>query len=67
MWNDSYKIGEELARRQLSSAEVLIRKEFASNQYYYLSAQEAAVSAIQYLVHQFNPAIPNLTVEVEFY
>lgn len=65
--NDSYKVGEDLARKQLSSADMLIKKEFASNQHFYLSAQEAAISTIQCLVKQLNPEVPDLTVEVEFY
>lgn len=65
--NDSYNVGEDLARRQLSQADVLIKKAFASNQYFYLSAQEAAVSTIQCLVKELNPEIPELTVEVEFF
>ena len=65
--NDSYKVGEELAQRQLNSADMLIKKEFASNQRFYLSAQEAAVSTIQCLVKQLNPQNTDMTVEVEFY
>lgn len=65
--NDSYKVGEELAQRQLNSADMLIKKEFASNERFYLSAQEAAVSTIQCLVKQLNPQNADMTVEVEFY
>lgn len=65
--NDSYKVGEDLARKQLGAADALIKKEFASNQHFYLSAQEAARSTIQCLVKQFNPEVTDLTVEVEFY
>ncbi len=65
--NDSYKVGEELAQRQLNSADMLIKKEFASNERFYLSAQDAAVSTIQCLVRQLNPQNPDLDVEVEFY
>lgn len=65
--NDSYKVGEELARKQLGSADMLIKKEFASNQHFYLSAQEAARSTIQCLVKQLNPELPDLDVDVEFY
>lgn len=65
--NDSYKVGEELAQRQLNSADLLIKKEFASNQHFYLSAQKAAISMIQCLVKQLNPEVPELSVEVEFY
>ena len=67
MLNDSLKIGEEMARRQLSSADLLIKKEFASNQRFYLSAQEVAVSSIECLVKQLNPQVENLLVDVEFY
>lgn len=65
--NDSYKVGEELAQRQLNSADMLIKKEFASNQRFYLSAQDAAESTIQCLVRQLNPQNADMMVEVEFY
>lgn len=65
--DDNIRVGEDLARQQLEGADVLIKKELTSNQYFYQSAQDAAVTAIQYLVKQFNPDIPELTVEVEFY
>lgn len=67
IFNDSYSVGEDLARSQLNSADLLIKKEFASNQHFYLSAQEAAVSSIQCLVKQLNPKLPDMTVDVEFY
>lgn len=67
IFNDSYSIGEDLARTQLNSADLLIKKEFASNQHFYLSAQKAAVSSIQCLVKQLNPTLPDMTVDVEFY
>ena len=67
MFNGSYRQGEELARRQLSEADLLIKKEFAMNQHYYLSAQNAARSSIECLVYKMNPGISDLTVEVEFY
>lgn len=66
-FNGSYKEGEELARQQLSQAELLIKKEFASNQNFYLNAQAAAVSTIETLVKQLNPEVDNLVVDVEFY
>ena len=56
---NSYKVGEELAHQQLGAAELLIRKEFASNQYFYLSAQEAVRTTIQCLVRQMNPGVEN--------
>ena len=64
--NDSYKVGEDLAFQQLHLAELKIKKEFASNQHFYKSAQEAAKTTIQFLVKQLNPEIEDLTVEVEF-
>lgn len=67
IFNESYAVGEDLARAQLNSADLLIKKEFASNQHFYLSAQDAAVSSIQCLVKQLNPTVPDMTVEVEFY
>lgn len=65
--NESYKVGEKLAKQQLDKAYVLLTKEFTSNQNYYLNAQEAAKHAIETLVMQLNPEVPNLTVDVEFY
>ena len=66
-FNDSIRIGEDLARKQLSEADLLIKKEFMSNQHFYQSAQNAGRSAIEYLVRQFNPDLPDLTVEVEYF
>lgn len=66
-FNGSYREGEELARRQLNNAELLIKKEFISNQNYYLNAQKAAKTTIETLVKQLNPDVLDLTVEVEFY
>lgn len=65
--NESYSDGEDLARDQLSKADALIQREFESNEYYYKSAQEAAISSIICLVEQLNPDVEGLTVEVEFY
>ena len=65
--NESYKIGEDLAKEQLDKADALLKKEFTSNQNYYLNAQEAAKHTIEALVKQLNSDIPNLSVDVEFY
>ena len=65
--NGSYSEGEELAQRQLRQAELLIKKEFTSNQNFYLNAQKAAISTIKALVKQLNPKVENLVVDVEFY
>ena len=67
IFNGSYSIGEDLARQQLSQAELLIKKEFTSNQNFYLNAQEAAISTIETLVKQLNPKVEDLVVHVEFY
>ena len=65
--NDSFKAGEELGEKQTNAADLLIRKELASNQHFYLTAQNVAVTSIKCLVRRFNPGIPDLSVEVEFY
>ena len=67
IFNDSYKVGEELAQKQLNSASMLIKKEFVSNQKLYLSAQDAAKTSIETLVRQLNPDVEGLSVEVGFY
>ena len=65
--NGSYSDGEKLANQQLKQAELLISKEFTSNQNFYLNAQEAAISTMKALVKQLNPEVENLVVDVEFY
>ena len=65
--NGSYQKGEARARKQLEEAELLVRREFASNQYIFLNAQEAAISTIKCMIQQLNPGIDNLTIDVEFY
>lgn len=66
-FNGSYKQGEELANKQLGQGDLLIKKEFASNEHFYLNAQEAAVSTIQCLIRELNPKVENLTIDVKFY
>lgn len=67
IFNGSYRQGEDLARKQLSEGDLLIRKEFSSNPSFYHKAQDAAVSTITYLVKQLNPDETDLVVDVEFY
>ena len=67
IFNGSFGEGEDLARQQLSQAELLIKKEFTSNQNFYLNAQEAAISTIETLVKQLNHEVEGLVVDVEFY
>ena len=65
-WNGSYSDGVHLAVDQLNDADVRIKKALMANQYIYQNAQTVAVSMIENLVREFNPDIPDLTVEVEF-
>lgn len=67
IFNGSYKEGEELAMKQLGQGDVLIKKEFQSNQGYYVTAQKSAKTSIINLVQQLNPNVENLNVDVEFY
>ena len=67
LFNGSYKEGEDLARQQLGEPELLIRKEFTSNQNYYISAQNSARTIISNLIKQLNPDNSELSVDVEFY
>jgi len=67
VFNGSYKQGEELAMKQLGQGDLLIKKEFASNEHFYLNAQETAISTIQCLIRELNPKVENLTIDVEFY
>jgi hypothetical protein len=66
LFNGNYREGEELAKQQLNKADLLIKKEFKSNQNFFLSAQEAEKSMICNLVKQLNPDVPGLTVIVEY-
>ena len=67
VFNGSNRIGEELAKKQLGEAELLLEKEFTSNENFYLNAQKVAVNIIEALIKQLNPEVENLTVDVEFY
>lgn len=66
MFNGSFQEGEDLARKQLGEGDLLIKKEFAANEHFYLNAEASAISSIQCLVRALNPEI-DLTVDVEFY
>lgn len=67
MFNGSYSEGEDLANKLYEKADLLIKKEFMSNEKFYLNAQDAARSSIINLVKQLNPNVDNIKVEVEFY
>ena len=65
--NGTYSQGEEMARKQMKEAQVLVTKEFLSNQFFYLNAQNSAKNQITELVKQMNPNVEELIVEVEFF
>lgn len=67
LFNDSFSVGESLAKDMLDQGDLLIRKEFSSNQNYYKNAQESAISSIQYIIKNLNKDVDNLQVDVEFY
>jgi len=64
--NGSYSEGVDLALKQRNEAQLQIQKSLMSNQYIYSNAKDVAVGMIKNLVRQFNPDIPDLTVDVEF-
>lgn len=67
IFNGSYKDGENLAQKQLVEADLLIKKEFTSNERFYLNAQESAIATVEYLIRQLNPAVTDLSIDIEFY
>ncbi len=67
LFNDSYAVGEDLAREQLATADSLIKEELTSNRSFFESAENAAKISVSCLIRQLNPDVPDLTVEVEFY
>lgn len=64
--NGSYGEGVDLLLKQRREAALRIQKALMSNQYIYNNAQTVARSTITNLVRQFNPDIPDLTVDVAF-
>ncbi len=67
LFKNSAKVGEDLARAQLQSAELSMRQKTNANQEFYQSARNSAIIILTNLVKQLNPALPNLTVQVEFF
>lgn len=67
IFNGSYKEGEDLAKQQLEQADLLIKKEFISNQNFYMNAQKSATTTIVNRVKQWNPEVQDINVEVEFF
>ena len=66
LFNGSYSEGVTLALKQRNDANLQIQKALMANQYIYSNAQTVAKDMITNLVKQFNPDIPDLTVDVEF-
>lgn len=66
-FNESIELGENIAKKQCDEAKLLIKKEFLSNQSYYLSAENAARDILSDRIKEWNPDIDDLVVEVEFY
>ena len=66
IFKNSAKVGEDLARKQLQSAELTMRQSVNSNQKYYQAAENDATNILLNLVKQLNPQIENLVVDVEF-
>ena len=67
IFNESYKIGEEQSIKQLKEADLLIKKELFANQNFYVTAQDAAKTEIEYIVKKFNPDVEDILVDVEFF
>lgn len=66
IFNDSIKVGEDLARKQFKEAYMRIMTEFTSNPNFFDSARSAAETIVVNLIKSFNPDIPDLVVEVNF-
>ena len=66
-FNESYSKGVDLLVKQRNEASLQIQKTLLSNQYIFSNAKDTSVTMIQNLIKQFNPDIPDLTVEVEFF
>lgn len=66
IFNGSVKAGEDLVQEQIRGGSLLLKQYMTSNRMIYESAADAAKLLVDSLVKQFNPDVPNLTVEVEF-
>jgi len=67
IFDDSIKVGETLARRQLENADMLIKRELMSNKDFYKTAQDSTKAMIISIIKQLNPDIEDLKVDVDFY
>ena len=65
--NGSVQAGMNLAMDQRNEAYVQLEDSMKQNRYFHESAKDSAVRAIELLVKQWNPDLPDLQVDVEFY
>ncbi len=67
LFKNSAKVGEDVAREQLQSAELSMRQNANTNQAFYKSACDSTEKILKTLVAQLNPKLPGLTIDVEFF
>lgn len=65
-FNESYRVGEEIARKQLKQGYEKIYNELKSDTSYYYSAISSAEKLIKRLIIDLNRNVDGLVVEVEF-
>lgn len=65
--NGSVASGVRLAQNQLSEGRIILEDSMKQNRGFYEAAKAAAVDIITSLVEKWNPDIPDLQVEVEFF
>lgn len=65
LFNDSYKVGADLAQQQFYLAYSKIHDTIITNPYYYDTARRSAMQIIEGLVKGLNSEIPDLQVFVE--
>lgn len=65
--NGSISEGEDIARRQRAEAQLKLMEDIESNQTFNQYAENSTITLIKSLVKKFNPKIPELKVDVEFF
>lgn len=65
--NGSYSEGVDLRIKQQNEAQLRIENALLSNPYIYSNAKKVSANMIKNLIAQFNPDIPQLIVDVEFF
>lgn len=65
--NGSIRKGVEDAQNQRAEAQIELQNDIESDQKFYQKAEESAKEMIKNLVIKFNPYIPDITVDVEFF